>query len=88
MAAPFHCAWGNYSEKSEEIILYRASTASFSSGPSAISLMGVPFTMPRDRTPSRLFALTFRSSFYTQIALLNSLAFWIKNVAGLACSPT
>ena len=50
--------------------------------------MGVPFTMPRDSTPNRLLALTRRSSFSTQMPLLNSLAFWIKNVAGRACKPT
>ena len=44
--------------------------------------------IPMDRTPSKLLALTRRSSFSTQIELLNSLAFWIKNVAGRACSPT
>ena len=65
-----------------------ASTASFSSGPSAMRLMEVPFTIPRESTPSRLLAFTRRSSFSTQMELLNSLAFWMKNVAGLACRPT
>ena len=32
--------------------------------------------------------MTRRSSFSTQMPLLNSFAFWIKNVAGLACRPT
>ena len=33
-------------------------------------------------------ALTRRSSFSTQMEDLNSLAFWMKNVAGRAWSPT
>ena len=32
--------------------------------------------------------MTRRSSFSTQMPLLNSLAFWMKKVAGLACRPT
>ena len=39
-------------------------------------------------TPSRLFAFTRRSSFSTQMEDLNSLAFWMKKVAGRACRPT
>lgn len=64
-----------YSPKLLSIRLVRASTASFSSTPSAISDVVVPFTMPSDSTPRRLLALTRRSSFSTQMPLLNSLAF-------------
>jgi len=52
--------------------------------PSAIIRMVVPPTIPKDKTPRRLFALTLLSSFSTQIEDLNSLAFWIKKVAGRA----
>ena len=68
--------------------LIRPSTAACSSAPSAMMRMVVPPTMPRDRTPSRLFAFTRRSSFSTQMEDLNSLAFWMKKVAGRACRPT
>ena len=47
-------------------------------------LVFVPFTMPSDKTPSKLFALTFLSSFSTQMLDLNSFAFCMKNVAGRA----
>ena len=50
----------------------------------AMRLMVVPLTTPRDRTPRRLLAFTLRSSFSTQMELLNSLAFWMKKVAGRA----
>ena len=52
--------------------------ASFSSTPSATMLTVVPFTMPRESTPRRLFAFTRRSSLSIQMLLLNSLAFWMK----------
>ena len=42
-------------------------------------VMLVPFTIPRDSTPSRLLALTRRSSFSTQMPLLNSLVQFKKD---------
>lgn len=67
----FHCVYSSRFSISSA----SASTASFSSLPSAISVTVVSFIMPRLSTPSRLFALTRRSSFSTQMPLLNSLAF-------------
>ena len=64
-----------YSPKLPETSSLSAATASFSSLPSASRVMVVPFVMPRDSTPSRLLAFTRRSSFSTQMPLLNSLAF-------------
>src|SRR5699024_8531795 len=55
-AALFSLARLTYSAKLEEISSMSASTASFSSGPSAMRLMEVPFTIPRESTPSRLLA--------------------------------
>ena len=66
----------------------RLSTAACSSAPSAMMRMVVPPTMPKDKTPSKLFAFTLRSSFSTQMDYLDSFAFWIINVAGRACKPT
>ena len=66
----------------------RPATASCSSEPSAMILIVVPPTIPSERIPRRLFAFTLLSSFSTQIDDLYSLAFWMKNVAGLACKPT
>ena len=74
--------------KPDSTELIRPSTAACSSAPSAMMRMVVPPTIPRDRTPSRLFAFTRRSSFSTQMEDLNSFAFWIKKVAGRACRPT
>ena len=65
----------------------RESTAVCSSTPSAITRIEVPPTIPSERTPRRLLAFTRRSSFSTQIEALNSLAFWMKKVAGRACRP-
>ena len=76
------------SAKPDSTSLIRPSTAACSSAPSAMMRMVVPPTIPRDRTPSRLFAFTRRSSFSTQMEDLNSFAFWIKKVAGRACRPT
>ena len=43
--------------------------------PSAIKVISVPLTMPRDSTPSKLLAFTRRSSNSIQIEHLNSFAF-------------
>ena len=51
---------------------------------SAIILICVPPTIPRERIPRRDFAFTRRSSFSIQMEDLNSFAFWMKNVAGRA----
>ena len=72
----------NYSAKPDSTSFTNPLTACSSSAPSAIMRMVVPPTIPRERTPSRLFAFTRRSSFSTQMEDLNSFAFWIKNVAG------
>ena len=58
-----------------------------SSAPSATKVTVIPLAIPKDRTPNRLFALTLRSSFSTQMELLKLFAFWMKKVAGRACSP-
>ena len=53
-------------------------------GSSAINFTVVPPVMPSDKTPSKLFALTLRSSFSIHIDDLYSFAFCIKKVAGRA----
>ena len=75
MHTPIHVNLQVYSEKSESISSESVAIAASSSAPSAMMVMAVPFTLPRDRTPSRLLALTRRYSFSTQMLLLNSLAF-------------
>ena len=65
----------DYSEKSESISAESVAIASSSSEPSAMIVMVVPFTMPRESTPRRLLAFTRLYSFSTQMLLLNSLAF-------------
>lgn len=74
----------DHSEKSESMSSDSVAIASFSSTPSATMFTAVPFTIPSESTPSRLFALTRRSSLSIQMLLLNSLAFWMKKVAGRA----
>ena len=60
----------DYSEKSESISSDRVAIAASSSAPSAMMVIAVPLTIPRERTPRRLFALTLLSSFSIQIELL------------------
>ena len=71
-----------FSPKALSISAASPSTASPSSIPSAIKVMAVPLEMPRESTPSRLFALTRQSSFSIQIELLKELAFLRE---GLRC---
>ena len=63
-----------HSVKLEAIKLTNVTAASSSSTPSATILIVVPFVIPKDKTPKRLFAFTLRSSFSTHILDLNSFA--------------
>ena len=62
--------------------VHTPSSASFSSGPSAIILISISLNMPRDNTFKRLFALTLASRLSIQIELLYSLAFAENTDAG------
>ena len=64
-----------YSPKLLETSSHRAVTASFSSAPSASSVMVVPLTIPRDSTPSKLLAFTRRSSIQILLCVLIYLVF-------------
>ena len=87
LPAPFSLTRLVYSEKLEEMSSMSASTASFSSGPSAIRLMDVPFTIPQGKNAQQALGVNPALVLFHPDGALELVGL-LKNVAGLACRPT